>query len=159
MEDNIQNKRCLFEWLVMPFGLTNAPSTFMRVMMQVLEPFLGKFVVVYFDDILIFSQSMQEHLSHVEQVLRVLRAEQLYINKDKCSFMRKNAKFLGFIISDRGIEADPAKVQVVQQWPTPKNLSEIRSFHGLATFYRQFIRNFSTIIAPITECLKGKNFA
>jgi hypothetical protein len=154
-----KTKDGLFEWLVMPFGLTNAPSTFMRVMTQILKPFLGKFVVVYFDDILIFSRSMQEHLSHVEQILKVLRAEQLYINKAKCSFMRQSAKFLGFIISNQGVEADPAKVQAVQQWPTPQNLSEVRSFHSLATFYRQFIRNFSTIMAPITECLKEKKFA
>jgi hypothetical protein len=149
----------LFEWLVMPFGLTNVPSTFMRIMTQVLKPFLGKFVVVYFDDILIFSRSVQEHLSYVEQVLKVLRAEQLYINKDKCSFMRKSAKFLGFTISNQGVEADPAKVQAVQQWLTPQNLSGVRSFHGLATFYRRFICNFSTIMAPITECLKEKKIA
>ena len=152
-----KTKDGLFEWLVMPFGLTNVPSTFMRVMTQVLKPFLGKFVVVYFD-ILIFSQDVQMHLSHVEQVLRVLWTEQLYINKDKCSFMRESAKFLGFIISSQGVEVDPAKVQVVQQWPTPLNISEIRSFHGLATFYRRFIRNLSTIMAPITACLKEKKF-
>jgi hypothetical protein len=153
-----KTKDGLFKWLVMPFGLTNAPSTFMRVMTQILKPFLGKFVVVYFDDILIFSRSVQEHLSHVEQVLKVLRAEQLYINKAKYSFMRQSAKFLGFIISNQSVEADPAKVQAVQQWPTPQNLSEIQSFHGLATFYRLFICNFSTIMAPITECLKEKTF-
>jgi hypothetical protein len=153
-----KTKAGLFEWLVMQFGLTNAPSTFMCVMTQVLKPFLRKFVIVFFYDILIFSRSVEEHLSHVEQVLKVLRVEQLYIHKDKCSFMRKSAKFLGFIISNQGVEADPAKVQAVQQWPTPQNLSEVRSFHGLATFFRRFIRNFSTIMAPITECLKEKKF-
>ena len=90
----------LFEWLVMPFGLINTPNTFMRITIQVLKPFLGKFIVVYFDDILNFSQSVQDHLSHIEQVMNILRVEQLFINKEKCLFMKKNVKFLGFIISN-----------------------------------------------------------
>jgi hypothetical protein len=142
----------------MPFGLTNAPSTFIRVMTQILKPFLGKCVVVYFDDILIFNNCLQDHLAHVEQVLTTLQAEQLYINHAKCSFLKKKVYFLGFIISSKGVEVDPAKIQAIQNWPTPRTISEVRSFHGLATFYWRFIRNFSTIMAPITECLKGTNF-
>ena len=153
-----KTKDGLFEWLVMPFGLTNAPSTFIRVMTQILKPFLGKCVVVYFDDILIFSNCLQDHLAHVEQVLTTLQTEQLYINYAKCSFLKKKVYFLGFIISSKGVEVDPAKIQAIQNWSTPQTVSEVRSFHGLATFYRCFIRHFSTIMAPITECLKGTNF-
>jgi len=153
-----KTKDGLFEWLVMPFGLTNAPSTFIRVMTQILKPFLGKCVVVYFDDILIFSNCLQDHLAHVEQVLTTLQTEQLYINYAKCSFLKKKVYFLGFIISSKGVEVDPAKIQAIQNWSTPRTVSEVRSFHGLATFYRCFIRHFSTIMAPITECLKGTNF-
>ncbi|KAF5448338.1 hypothetical protein F2P56_028883 [Juglans regia] len=153
-----KTKDGLFEWLVMPFGLTNVPSTFMRVMTQALKPFLGKFVVVYFDDILIFSHCLQDHLDHVQQVLETLKREQPFVNRGKCSFMKKQVNFLGFIILDQGVEADPAKVQAIKSWPAPCNFFEVHSFHGLATFYRRFIRNFSTIMAPITECLKSKKF-
>lgn len=153
-----KTKDGLFEWLVMPFGLTNAPSTFMRVMTQALKHFLGKFIVVYFDDIFIFSHCLQDHLVHVQQVLETLKREQLYVNCGKCSFMKKRVYFLVFIISNQGVEADPTKVQAIKSWPVPHNISEVHSFHGLATFYRRFIRNFSSIMAPITECLKSKNF-
>ena len=108
-----KTKERLFDWLVMPFRLTNTPSTFMRVMTQILKPFLGKCVVVYFDDILIFSTSLQDHLAHVEQVLTTLQAEQLYINHAKCLFLKKKVYFLGFIISNKGVEVDLAKVQAI----------------------------------------------
>ena len=148
----------LFEWLVMPFGLSNAPSTFMRVMTHVLQPFIGKFLVVYFDDILIYSQSKEEHLAHLRQVLLTLREAKLYVNLKKCSFMQPHVLFLGFIVSEHGISADPEKIRVIREWPEPQSITETRSFHGLASFYRRFIRGFSTIMAPITECLKNKEF-
>ncbi|XP_022863233.1 uncharacterized protein LOC111383356 [Olea europaea var. sylvestris] len=153
-----KTKDGLYEWLVMPFGLTNAPSTFMRVITQALKLVLGKFVVVYFDDILIFSQSVQAHIDHLRRILTILWAEQLFMNRNKCSFMQSHAYFLGFIISDQGTEADPIKVQAITTWPVPRSFSDVRSFHGLATFYRRFIRHFRTIMAPLTECLKAKQF-
>ena len=148
----------LFEWLVMPFGLSNAPSTFMRVMILVLQPFIGKFIVVYFDDILIYSQSKEEHLEHLRHVFLTFREAKLYVNLKKCSFMQPHVLFLGFIASKHGISVDPKKVRVIREWPKPKSITETHSFHGLASFYRRFIRGFSTIMAPITEWLKNEKF-
>lgn len=151
-------KEGLYEWLVMPFGLSNAPSTFMRLMNQILKPFIGKFVVVYFDDILIYSKIEDDHLEHLRQVLAVLQANQLYVNLKKCCFVTNKLLFLGFIVSADGIHVDEEKIKVIQNWPTVQTISDVRSFHGLATFYRRFIRDFSTIMAPITECLKKGQF-
>jgi len=148
----------LFEWLVMPFGLTNAPSTFMRVMNQILKPFIDKFVVVYFDDILIFSRSLQDHINHLLQVFQTLRFESFFINLKKCSFAQSKVIFLGFIVSANGVAADPEKVRTVSDWPSPNNIHEVRSFHGLASFYRRFVKGFSSIMAPITECTKKGAF-
>jgi len=153
-----KTKEGLYEWLVMPFGLSNAPSTFMHLMNQVLRPFLSNFVVVYFDDILIYSKNEEEHLEHVKMVLDVLKDNELYVNLKKCVFLQTRLVFLGFVISSEGIQVDDSKVEAIKGWSTPTNISEVRSFHGLATFYRRFIRNFSTIMAPITECLKKGKF-
>ena len=142
----------------MPFGFSDAPSTFMRVMTNVLQPFIGKFLVVYFDDILIYSQSKEEHLEHLQHVFLTFREVKLYVNLKKCSFMKPHVIFLGFIVSKHGISADPEKVRVIKEWLEPKSITETRSFHGLASFYRRFIREFSTIMAPIIECLKNKEF-
>lgn len=144
----------LFEWLVMPFGLSNAPSTFMRVMNQALRPFIGRFVVVYFDDILIFSTSLAEHEEHLRQVLQVLRMEKLFAARHKCDFGVSQVLFLGYIVSDRGLSVDHSKIEAVHSWPTPSTVSEVRSFHGLASFYWRFVPNFSSIMAPITNCIR-----
>jgi hypothetical protein len=140
----------------MPFGLSNAPSTFMRLMNHVLRPFIGKFVVVYFDDILIYSRTLHEHVSHIEQVLLVLRKEQLYANLEKCTFCTDKLVFLGFVVSTHGIEVDESKIEAIKNWPTPINVSQVRSFHGLASFYRRFVKDFSAIASPLNE-LTRKN--
>jgi hypothetical protein len=153
-----KSKDGLYEWLVMPFGLSNAPSTFMRVMNQVLRPFVGKFVVVYFDNILIYSKTADEHVEHLRDVLAVLQENQLFLNLKKCSFMTDSLLFLGYVVSSEGIHVDEEKVRAIREWPAPKTVGEVWSFHGLATFYRRFIRNFSTVMAPITECMKKGKF-
>nr|XP_029148743.1 uncharacterized protein LOC114925331 [Arachis hypogaea] len=146
-----KTKYGLYEWLVMPFGLTNVPNTFMCLMNNVLREFLGKFVVVYFDDILIYSTCLNNHLSHVSAVLGVLRKEKLYANLKKCTFCIDRVIFLGFVMSASGIEVDEEKVKAIHEWPMPKNAFDVRSFHGLAGFYKRFIKKFSTIAAPLTE--------
>jgi hypothetical protein len=138
----------------MPFGLTNAPSTFMRLMNHVLRVFIGKFVIIYFDDILIYSKEIDEHISHLRQVFNVLRKESLYANLKSCDFCMDMIVFLGYVVSAKGIEMDEAKVKAIQEWPTPKSKTKVRSFHGLASFYRRFVKDFNTVAFPLTETVK-----
>ena len=138
----------------MPFGLYNAPSTFMRLMNEVLRSFIGKFVVVYFDDILIYSKSLDEHISHLSRVLLALRKAKLYANLSKCTFCTNKLVFLGFVVSSNGIEVDEKKIEAIRNWPNPTTVGEIRRFHGLAGFYRRFVKDFSTIACPLNELTK-----
>jgi hypothetical protein len=147
----------LYEWLVMPFGLTNASSTFMRLMNEVLREFIGKFVVVYLDDILIFSKTKAEHLKHLTIVMKKLQQEKLLINMKKSSFMKTELIYLGFVISANELRMDPDKVEVIKNWPSPRNVFEVRSFHGLASFYQKFIRNFSGISATMMDTVKKRH--
>jgi hypothetical protein len=142
----------------MSFGLTNVPAYFMYLMNKVFMEYLDKFVVVFIDDILIFSKN-EEHDEHLRLVLQKLRENQLYAKLSKCKFWLKEVSFLGHIISKGGISVDPSKVKSVLSWSTPQNVSDIRSFLSLAGYYRRFIEGFSKIAKPMTELLeKGKMF-
>ena len=144
----------LYEYLVMSFGLTNAPAYFMYLMNSVFMPELDKFVVVFIDDILIYSKNEAEHEQHLRIVLQRLRDHKLYAKFSKCDFWLDTVKFLGHTISNEGISVDPSKVQEVMDWKPPTSVHQIRSFLGLAGYYRRFIPDFSRIAKPMTELLR-----
>jgi len=144
--------------MVMRFGLLNAPSTFMRLMNKVFKPYISKFVVVYFDDIFIYSKNEQEHQDYLIQVMLVLERERLFVNLKKCPFFTHVVTFLGYIVTGDGTKVDESKIEAIRLWPIPHSIHDIRSFHGLASFYRRFIQNFITIMAPITEVIKVTSF-
>ncbi|GJX03572.1 reverse transcriptase domain-containing protein [Tanacetum coccineum] len=145
-----------FEFTVMPFGLTNAPAIFMDLMNRVCKPFLDKFVIVFIDDILIYSKTKEDHEVHLGSVLELLRKEKLYAKFSKCEFWLQEVHFLGHVVNQNGIHVDPSKIEAVKNWKTPTTPSEIRSFLGLAGYYRRFIANFSKIVKPLTT-LTQKN--
>ncbi|KAD6453180.1 hypothetical protein E3N88_07885 [Mikania micrantha] len=139
-----------YEFLVMPFGLTNAPAVFMDLMNRVCKPYLDKFVIVFIDDILIYSQNEEDHKQHLKLVLQLLAKEKLYAKFSKCEFWLKEVHFLGHVVNDRGIQVDPSKIEAVKKWEAPTTPMEIRQFLGLAGYYRRFIENFSKIAKPLT---------
>jgi hypothetical protein len=148
-----------FEFLVLPFGLTNAPATFMHLMQSIFGPHLDDFVIVFLDDILIYSKSLADHKKHVRMVLDLLRKNKLYAKESKCEFFQTSVSFLGHVVSAEGISMEEDKIKAIQEWPTPTNASGIRSFLGLAGYYRRFVRNFSKIASPLSELLhKDKPF-
>ncbi|KAK7918601.1 hypothetical protein WMY93_009885 [Mugilogobius chulae] len=140
-----------FEYLVMPFGLTNAPAVFQSLINDVLRDFLNRFVFVYLDDILIFSQSHAEHQIHVRQVLQRLLENKLFVKAEKCDFYSSKVSFLGFIIEQGQVKADPEKIKAVIEWPIPENRKKLQRFLGFANFYRRFIKDFSRVVAPLTK--------
>jgi RNase H-like domain found in reverse transcriptase/Reverse transcriptase (RNA-dependent DNA polymerase)/Integrase zinc binding domain/Retroviral aspartyl protease len=149
-----------YEFLVMPFGLTNAPATFQTVTNNVLRPFLDKFVVVYLDDITVYSNSYEEHLSHLRQVFEALAKAKLYANPAKCVFNKAEVKFCGHIIGNGQVQVLQDKIRAVNNWPQPQTIQHVRQFLGLAGCYRRFIKNFSQLATPLSNLLKvGENAA
>ncbi|GJV65352.1 putative reverse transcriptase domain-containing protein [Tanacetum coccineum] len=143
-----------YEFQVMPFGLTNAPAVFMDLMNRVCKQYLDKFVIVFIDDILIYSRNEKEHEEHLKTILGLLKKEELYAKSSKCEFWINTVKFLGHMIDSSGIHVDPAKIEAVKNWASPTTPSEIRQFLGLACYYRRFIEGFSKIAKPMTELTK-----
>lgn len=140
-----------YEFFVMPFGLTNAPATFQALMNTIFEPFLRKFVLVFFDDILIYSPDLATHLEHLEKVLMTHRKHQLFTKQSKCAFVQRKVEYLGYVISDKKVEIDSAKVQDMLSWPIPKDIKALRGFLGLTGYYRRFIKSYSQIAKPLTH--------
>jgi hypothetical protein len=144
----------LYEWLVMPFGLTNAPSTFMRLMNEVLHSFIGKFMVFYFDDIFIYRKSLDEYIEHLRTVFGALREALLFGNHEKCTFCTDRVAFLGYVVTPYGIEVDEVKIEAIKTWLILATPTQLWSFLGLTGFYRCFVRDFSTIVAPLNDLMK-----
>lgn len=140
-----------YECLVMPFGLRNAPAVFQNFMNDIFRDMLGRFMLVYLDDILIYSPNLETHQKHVCSVLARLKTHSLFVKPEKCSFHVKQVPFLGYLISDTGLTMDPAKIQAILDWAPPSDLKAVQRFLGFANFYRKFIKNFATIAHPITS--------
>ncbi|GJW47377.1 putative reverse transcriptase domain-containing protein [Tanacetum coccineum] len=145
-----------YEFQVMPFGLTNAPDVFMDLMNKVCQPYMDKFVIVFIDDILIYSKNKEEHEEHLKLILELLKKEELYAKFSKCEFWIPKVQFLGHVIDSKGIHVDPAKIESIKDWASPKSATEIRQFLGLVGYYRRFIKGFSKIAKPMTK-LTQKN--
>ncbi|GBG89995.1 hypothetical protein CBR_g50086 [Chara braunii] len=140
-----------FEWVVMPFGLTNAPTTFEATMTNEFRAMLDRFVLVYLDDILVYSRTLEDHLEHLRRVLETLRRAKYKANRDKCEFVRQELEYLGHFVTPEGISPLSEKIQAIQEWPEPRNVTDVRSFLGLAGYYQRFINGYSKIAAHLTK--------
>jgi hypothetical protein len=147
-----------FEFLVMPFGLTNAPATFQALMNTIFAAYLRRFVLVFFDDILIYNKSEQEHVDHLRLVLQILRQHDLTANRSKCVFATEKVEYLGHIIIGQGVATSPSKIEAIQRWHTPKSLTQLESFLSLTGYYRRFIQGYAAICRPLYDLLKKDAF-
>src|ERR1700694_50620 len=144
-----------YEFLVMPFGLTNAPATFQGLMNTILRPFIDKFVLVYLDDILVYSNSSEEHHQHLRLVFETLRTHKLYARPSKCAFNKATVEFCGHLVGQGVTKVLDTKVKAIKEWPQPRNVHEVRQFYGLVNYYRRYIRRFSIIGAPLSDLFKA----
>lgn len=147
-----------YEFVVMPFGLTNAPATFQSLMNDLFRSYLRKFILIFFDDILVYSTTWDDHLAHLNTVLSILSANQLFAKRSKCSFGVTTVNYLGHLISEQGVSVEPSKIAAILSWPTPTTTRGVRGFLGLAGYYRKFIRQFGSIAAPLTRLLSKEGF-
>lgn len=144
----------LYELKVMPFGLTNAQATFQSIMNRMFEAYLRKFVLVFMDDILIYSKTLEEHIIHIKQVLQILSDNQFYIKASKCEIAKPQLEYLGHLISGNGVATEPSKISAVSAWPIPKIVKQLRGFLGLTGYYRRFIQHYGVISRPLTQLLR-----
>ncbi|XP_020082482.1 uncharacterized protein LOC109706087, partial [Ananas comosus] len=147
-----------YEFLVMPFGLTNAPATFQSIMNEVFADYLRRYVLVFFDDILVYSRNIEDHKAHLSVVLRTLRGQQLYAKRSKCYFGQQRVEYLGYIVTPEGVATDPKKVEAMVTWPTPTSLKGLRGFLGITGYYRRFIKNYRRLSKPLTELFRKDQF-
>jgi hypothetical protein len=140
-----------YEYLVMPFGLTNAPATFQQLMKNIFAQHLRKFVLVFFDDILIYSKNIQQHRAHLHSVLQILRLHQLKAKLSKCTFVVPSVEYLGHILSGNGVATDPSKIQEIISWQAPETVKQFRGFLGLTGYYRRFVKGYASIGRPLHD--------
>ena len=147
-----------YQFRVVPFGLSTAPATFQCFMNFIFKGPNRKFVLILMDDILVFSGTLEEHITHLQSVFDILKEHQLFVKESKCSFAQQSMEYLGHIISDKGVSTDPAKTVVMLDWPTPTNVTELRGFLGLTGYYRKFVQNYGLLAKPLTLLLKKQAF-
>ena len=148
-----------YEFLVMPFRLTNAPSTFQGLMNSIFKPFLRKFALVFFDDMLIYSKSWKDHVEHVDRVLQLLEEKQLYAKISKCFFGVQEVEYLGHIVSHEGVKLDPRKIKTIKERKIPTSIKHLRGFLGLRGYYHKFVKNYRRITSPLITLLRKYAFS